>query len=331
MVVIWEVTRACQLACRHCRAKAQRRPLPGELSTEEGRALIDQVAEVGPAIFVLTGGDPLERADLWELVRHAVGRGLHTYLAPSATPLLSREAIGTAAALGCAGIQLSLDGSTASVHDRFRGVRGTFARTEQAAAWTAEAGLPLSIATTVTNDNADDLPAIAERVRQWHAGMWSVFFLVPTGRGRPEQEVTPQRAEELLRWLVAASSSLPFRVKTTEAPQIRRLLAERSGRASIGDGRGFVFVAYDGEVWPSGFLPLSVGNVRRQPLGVIYREAPLLRQLRDPQALRGPRCSRCPYREVCGGSRSRAYAHTGDPLEDDPLCAFVPSAEEVRV
>lgn len=329
MVVIWEATRACQLACRHCRAKAQRRPLPGELDTEAARGLIDQVHDVQPGIFVITGGDPLERADLWPLVRYAADTGLRTFLAPSATPLLTRQALDAAAASGCAGIQLSLDGSTAEVHDRFRGVRGTFERTMAAAGWSREAGLSLSVATTVTRENADDMPAIARRVAEMGARMWSVFFLVPTGRGRPEQEVDPAKAEEILRWLVEASQRLPFHIKTTEAPQIRRMVAHRPQAPSsgIGDGRGFIFVAFNGDVWPSGFLPITVGNVSEQPLGEIYRTAPLLQQLRSPDALRGPRCGQCLHRAICGGSRSRAYAHSGDPLGDDPLCAGVPQEE----
>ncbi len=219
-----------------------------------------------------------------------------------------------------AGIQLSLDGASATTHDRFRGVRGTFARTMDAARWAGQAGVSLSVATTVTRDNADELPEIAERVREMGARMWSLFFLVPTGRGRPEWEVDPRRAEEILHWLVETGPSLPFRVKTTEAPQIRRMAAVGQVGTRIGDGAGFVFIAYNGEVYPSGFLPLSVGNVRSDSLGDIYRTAPLMKELRDPDALHGPRCGRCPDRALCGGSRSRAWAHSGDPLGDDPLC-----------
>lgn len=334
MVVIWEATRACQLACRHCRASAQRKPLPGELDTAAALGLIDQVEALHPAIFVITGGDPLERADLGTLVAHSHSVGLRTFLAPSATPLLTPQAVEAAAVAGCAGFQLSLDGATASTHDRFRGIGGTFDRTVDAARWIRERSLPLSIATTVTRDNAEELPAIAEQVATLGAGMWSVFFLVPTGRGRRQPEVDAGRAEEILGWLLEASHNLPFRVKTTEAPQIRRL-ATRAGSpaatAGIGDGRGFAFIAYNGDVWPSGFLPLTAGNIRGQSLAEIYRTSQLFRELRSPEALRGPHCGRCPHRAICGGSRSRAFAHTGDPLGDDPLCAFVPDGEMAAV
>ncbi len=334
LVVIWEATRACQLACRHCRASAQRRPLPGELDTAAAAGMIGQVQALGPAIFVITGGDPLERADLWTQVAHATSLGLHTFLAPSATPLLTPEAVEAASRAGCAGFQLSLDGATAQTHDRFRGVGGTFDRTVAAAGWIRAHALPLSIATTVTRDNAEELPAIAARVADLGAGMWSVFFLVPTGRGRRQPEVDAARAEEILGWLLEASGHLPFRVKTTEAPQIRRLAAGRQptqATAGIGDGRGFAFVAYNGDVWPSGFLPLTAGNVRDQSLAEIYRTSPLFRALRSPDALSGTRCGRCPHRALCGGSRSRAFAHSGDPLGDDPLCAFVPDGEMAAV
>ncbi len=333
LVVIWEATRACQLACRHCRASAQRRPLPGELDTLAARELIGQVRALNPPIFVITGGDPLERADLWSLLADARAAGLRTFLAPSATPRLTTESLAAAEAVGCAGVQLSLDGATAQTHDRFRGIAGTFERTVAAAGWVRGRGLALSVATTVTRDNADELPSIAQQVAAMGAGMWSVFFLVPTGRGRKEQAVDPERADQILRWLVDASRTLPFRVKTTEAPQIRRLvagdMAERP-TAGIGDGRGFAFIAYNGDVWPSGFLPVAAGNVRDRSLAEIYRDSPLFRQLRDPEALRGPRCGRCPHRALCGGSRSRAYAYSGDPLGDDPLCAYVPAGGEVR-
>jgi len=322
MVVIWEATRACQLACRHCRARAQRRPLPGELDARQAEALIDQVARMHPAVFVITGGDPLERADLWCLVRYAAAAGLETYLAPSATSRLTAQSVQMAVSSGCVGMQLSLDGSSALTHDRFRGVRGTFERTLEAAAWCRDVKMPLSIATTVTRENADDLPALATQVTAMGARMWSLFFLVPTGRGRKDLEVAPRRADEILHWLVDVSQSWPFRVKTTEAPQIRRIIAPRAPgtKSSIGDGRGFVFVAYNGDVYPSGFLPITVGNVKEQPLLEIYRTSPLMKQLRDPLALRGSRCGSCVHRALCGGSRSRAYAHTGDPLGDDPLC-----------
>lgn len=331
-VVIWEATRACALACRHCRARAQRRPGPDELSTSEARALLETIAAMAPAIFVITGGDPLRRSDLFDLLACARTLGLRVSLAPSVTPDLDGAAMRRMADGGCVGVQFSLDGADAAAHDRFRGQPGTFARTLEACRWAHEVGIPLTIATTVTRQNAERLPVLRGLVESLGVVRWSLFFLVPTGRARPEEMVSADQAEAILVWAKAASETSPFVIKTTEAPQIRRLLGEpdgRQGAATIADGRGFVFVAANGDICPSGFLPLAAGNVRGDDLLEIYRHAPLFRSLRDPDALRGPRCGRCRYRSVCGGSRSRAYAVFGDPLADDPLCAYDPQAAPI--
>lgn len=365
LVVIWEATRACALACRHCRATAQRRPGPDELTTAEARSMLVQVARIQPQIFVITGGDPLERADLFDLIAFARELGLRVSLAPSVTPLLDRQAVARLRTLGCAGMQVSLDGADAATHDRFRGHPGTFARTLETCAWIREEGLPLTVGTTVARHNAEQLAEMYELVSGLDVVRWSLFFLVPTGRARAQDMIPPEYAEAVLVWLESISRDAPFMIKTTEAPQIRRVLASlppdrnRSGalaaartpgvaadrrgpaqaapsepapiggqpggtRSTIADGRGFVFIAADGDICPSGFLPLAAGNARADDVLNVYRTHPLFRALRDPDALTGPRCRRCSYRYVCGGSRSRAYALSGDPLGDDPLCAYEP-------
>ena len=331
LVVIWEATRACALACRHCRASAQRRPGPEELDAAQARALLTQVAAIRPGIFVITGGDPLERPDLFDLFGFARDLHLGVSLAPSATPLLEQAAIERLAGLGCRGVQISLDGPDAESHDRFRGQAGTFSRTLQACHWVRAAGLPLTVATTVTRHNVERLTEVYQLVQTLDPVRWSVFFLVPTGRARQEESVAPEVAEAVLLWLHMLSREAPFAIKTTEAPQVRRFLVSdpaAAGRsATVADGRGFVFVSAAGDIFPSGFLPLPAGNVRRDDLLEVYRNHPLFRSLRDPDALRGPRCGHCTYRRVCGGSRSRAYAVSGDPLGDDPLCAFVSGSQ----
>ncbi len=333
-VLIWEATRACMLACRHCRASAMRRPAPDELNGEEALRLLDQVAAIHPAIFVITGGDPLERPDLFELMAHGRSVGLRVSLAPSVTPRLDRAAMARLPEVGCAGLQLSLDGADAATHDRFRGQPGTFVRTLEAARWAREEGVPLTVATTVARHNQGQLPALAELVSTLGIVRWSLFFLVPTGRARPQEMVSPDEAERVLLWVEELAGRVPFICKTTEAPQIRRLLsghgkAPRTG-SNIADGRGFLFVANNGDICPSGFLPLPAGNCRHDDILEVYRTHELFRALRDPQALRGTRCARCEYRTVCGGSRSRAFSATGDPLGDDPLCAYEPVAHSAR-
>ncbi len=359
-IVIWEVTRACDLACAHCRAEAAPLRHPEELTTEEGWGLIDQIAAWGspPPLLVLTGGDPMKRPDLLDLVAHAAGRHLPVALAPSATPLLSPEAIAALRAAGIVALSLSLDGATPEVHDGFRGVPGVFERT--LGAWdTARAcGLKIQINTTLTRPNLQDLPGIARLVRTRGAMTWSVFLLVPVGRGATLKQLSPDECEDVLHFLYDVGAAIP--VKTTEGHHYRRIVlqravlagrgaspaevlslgptyralcaalepwpAARAGRRSpmdVNAARGFVFISHTGSVHPSGFLPLSGGNVRREPLARIYRESPLFQALRDPTRLEG-RCGRCEFAGVCGGSRSRAFAVTGNPLAEDPLCAYVP-------
>ncbi len=358
-IVIWEVTRACALVCAHCRADAVHQRSPLELSTDEGKALLDDLAAYGAPrpIVVLTGGDPFERPDLAELVAHGSALGLSMALSPSVTPRLTREVLEDLRSAGARAVSLSLDGATAATHDGFRGVEGVFDSTLRAAAWVHDAGLRLQMNSTVTADNIEELPAMLEQVVGLGAGLWSVFFLVPTGRGSLLNAADSATIEEVLHWLHDVSGHVA--IKTTEAPHFRRvaiqrgraadvdeafppgplrtrlrsetverlgtLKGERQGRPplDVNAGRGFSFVDHFGLVYPSGFLPESVGSVRESSFSDIYRDADLLRAMRDPNRL-GGRCGRCDFREVCGGSRSHAYAVFGDPLAEDPSCAYEP-------
>jgi radical SAM protein with 4Fe4S-binding SPASM domain len=326
LIVTWEVTQACALSCDHCRADAIEERHPEELSTTEGKALVDEVAGFDPSpVLVFSGGDPLERPDLFELTAYATER-VPTAVTPAPTPALDRETVARFADAGVRRMALSLDGATAERHDAFRGEAGSFATVRRAAAWAAEEGLDMQVNTTVTAETVDDLPAIADLVADLGAVMWEVFFLVPLGRGGALDELDPARAELVLAWLHDHAREAPYRVITVEAPHYRRIATARSdGDAHVGStraGRGFVFVSHTGDVYPSGFLPVGVGNVRETPLSDLYREADLMQKLRDADEFTGP-CGRCPHRRQCGGSRSRAFAATGDPLASDPLCEWV--------
>ena len=341
MLVYWEMTRACGLACRHCRAEAIRARSPRELDTAEGLALLDQIVAFGRPFphLVFTGGDPLRRPDLVPLVRAATARGIGSSVAPSATGDLGPEVISALKDAGAQSMSLSLDGSSAPRHDAFRGVEGTFEATLRAARVIREAGLPLQINTLVTTETVDDLPGIHALLGDLGIMRWSLFFLIGVGRGIELREITPARSERLFRWILDLAATSPFPIKTTEAMHyrrvaVRRMLAagldrsaiERSpvGRGfGVRDGNGIVFVAHDGTVHPSGFLPLACGNVRTTPLADLYQRHELFVRLRDPQQLKG-KCGRCPFSVICGGSRARAYARYGDPLESDPLCPYVP-------
>jgi radical SAM protein len=348
--VYWEVTRACDLACRHCRATANPFADPRELTTAEGRRLLEQLASFGSPLphVVMTGGDPLKRRDLFELIAVARGLGLQVSVAPSATPLLTSDALVGLAAAGVDAISLSLDGSTAERHDAIRGIEGTYQRTVDAARIARVVHLPFQVNTLVCADTVDDLPAIYDQVVKFGAARWSLFFLVSVGRGQLLQPISPQRTEQVLRWLAGLTHgpdrSMPM-VTTTEAPQLRRIVLEqrqgaggddshsrhagdRGGGAAhhaagVRDGNGILFISHTGDICPSGFLELPTGNVRTENVIDVYRDAPLFQQLRNADSFHG-RCGRCEYRWACGGSRARAYSATGDPLAEDPLCEYHP-------
>jgi len=361
-IVIWEVTRACQLVCTHCRADAIRTRNPFELTTDEGRRLLDDLASFGSPrpLVVLTGGDPFERPDLPELVAHGTRLGLSMALSPSVTDRLTRSVLVELRDAGAKAVSLSLDGASPESHDSFRGVDGVFEATLDAARTVRDVGLRLQINTTVTRGNVLELPRMLQSVLDLRAAMWSVFFLVPTGRGTHLEPLTAAEEEEVLHWLHDVSTLVA--VKTTEAPHYRRIAIQRTGVDALDDvfpvgplrsrlrhdtaelltghepsrhprppidvnsGRGFAFVDHVGVVYPSGFLPIAVGSVRDQPFPEIYRGSGLLQGLRNPDGF-GGRCGRCEFRTVCGGSRSHAYATTGDPHAEDPSCLYQPGQE----
>ncbi|MBI2916716.1 MAG: TIGR04053 family radical SAM/SPASM domain-containing protein [Chloroflexi bacterium] len=342
-IAFWEITRACQLSCRHCRARAQRQRNPLELSTEEGIGIIDQITAMGCPLLVITGGDPMMHPDLPHFIEHALAKGLRVSLAPSATPLVTRQTLQTAKDAGLARISVSVDGSTAAPHDAFRGTRGSFRRSMEIINDALAVGLSFQVNTTVSHYNRDDLDSLAGLVKGFGVTMWDLFFLVPTGRGRAEDMLSPQEHEEAFNWAYDLSGKVPFDIKTTAAQHYRRIMLQRSSggpkarpgfvpadgmeRApkGVNDGNGVVFISHVGDVCPSGFLPVSGGNVRQQPLAEVYRGSKLFRELRDTSRLKG-KCGRCEFNRICGGSRARAYAMTGDYLEAEPCCVYQPRA-----
>lgn len=342
MLVYWEATRACDLACIHCRAEAVAHRDPMELSTDEAKALFRQVAQfegpMGPHI-VITGGDPLQRPDLMELIRYGTSLGVTVSVTPAGTPRLTAAVVRQLKSAGMASMGLSLDGSNAAVHDAFRRVDGSFGWTVAAAEVARQEGIPVQVNTMVTATTLPDLSYVYELVRNLGIARWALFFLVATGRGRELEEISAEESERLLNWLWGLMRNSPFPIKTTEAPYYRRIaflkmrgrgLTEQDilnnpvGRGfGIRDGNGIVFVSHTGDVSPSGFLPLVAGNVRGQNLPDIYRHNELFRSLRDPEQFVG-KCGYCEYRALCGGSRARAYAATGNVLDSDPLCVYQP-------
>ncbi|MCB1210492.1 MAG: radical SAM protein [Verrucomicrobiales bacterium] len=333
-LVFWEITRACALACRHCRAEAQSRRDPDELNPAESLRLIEQLAELQPPMLILTGGDPLMRRDALDLVRQATAAGLHVGLSPSATPRLLNADFTEIKDAGVERISLSLDGATRETHDAFRGVVGTFDRTIEALHRAHAVGLSVQINTTLTRGNVAEYEAFKALMFELKPAMWSVFLLVPTGRAGAQDLPDPQDIERIFEDMASLVGKAPFAVKTTEGHHFRRVLMQKmgaSGRARPGlrspmgirDGRGVMFISHTGVVSPSGFLPFDCGNVRESHPAEIYRHHPLFVSLRDSDAL-GGKCGRCEFRTLCGGSRARAYGVTGDPFAEDPACGYQP-------
>ncbi len=350
--IAWEVTRACAYACKHCRADAQHKSHPEELSTQEGLRLIDRLAEFGSPILVFTGGDPMMRRDLFDLIAYATGKGLRCSLTPTATALPTLGRLEQAKQAGIRRIALSLDAPTPAVHDDFRQIAGSWERTMRILHNAHTAGLSVQVNTTVTRFNVGSLPEMVPFIEEVKAVQWSVFFMVPTGRAQAAWMISPEEHEAVFHWLYDLSLQAPFDIKATAAPMYRRVAIQRR-RAEVGDGQpvtfqgagfqyadglhrptrgvndgnGFLFISHRGEIMPSGFLPIAAGNVRQDDVIAIYRQHPLFKDLRDVNKLKG-RCGRCEFRDVCGGQRGRAYGVTGDYLESDPACVYQPVEEK---
>lgn len=346
--IAWEVTRACAFACVHCRADAipQRDPL--ELSTEEGYQLVDRFAEFGSPILIFTGGDPMMRRDLFDLIAYAAEKGLRCSLTPTATALPTLERLQKAKEAGIRRIALSLDAPDRKVHDEFRKVDGSWQRTMDILHRAKDTGLSVQVNTTVTKFNLDLLPDMVPFIEEVGAVQWSVFFLVPTGRAQAKTMISPEDHERVFHWLYELSREAPFDIKATAAPMYRRVAIERRKqeagaggevtfqgagfqyadglhrpRKGVNDGNGFLFISHIGEIQPSGFLPITAGHVREDDVVDVYRNHPMFKALRDPSKFKG-KCGVCEFRDLCGGQRGRAYGLTGDYLETDPACVYTP-------
>ena len=342
MLVYWEMTQACALACRHCRAEAMPNPHPLELTPVESLGLLCQIVAFGDPLphLILTGGDPLSRKDLFQVIDDARALGLEVSITPSATPALTAEALTQLKVRGIQSLGLSLDGSSAARHDAIRAIPGCFDRTIEAAREAGRLSLPIQVNTLVAEETADDLLGIYELLKTFPVMRWSLFFLIAVGRGKALQEVSPERGEEIMNWVLDLVPHASFAVKTTEAPSYRRLALNKMHAAGISaadvksssvykgfqirDGHGIVFVSSKGDIYPSGFLPLPSGNVRTSSLVEVYRHAPLFQALHSPEEFRG-KCGECEFSHICGGSRARAYAYTRDALESDPFCPYQPT------
>ena len=339
-LVAWEVTRNCNLSCIHCRASASKGPFPDELDTDASLTLLDQISEVAKPVVILTGGEPLLRADIFELARHGTRKGLRMVMAPNGTLIteaIAREMVEA----GIQRISISLDGATKESHDRFRQVDGAFEGALRGIKWAKQGGIDFQINTTITLQNLEEMPRIQELAVKLGAVAHHIFLLVPTGRGKyiADQGISAQQYEQTLNWFYDQRDKVPLQLKATCAPHYYRILRERAReegktvtfkshgldavtRGCLG-GTSFCFVSNTGIVQPCGFLDLNCGSVKEVPFGAIWKESEIFKTLRNFNNLKG-KCGRCEYRKVCGGCRARAYEATGDYLAEEPLCLYQP-------
>lgn len=326
-LVAWELTRACNLKCRHCRASAVESG-DGDLSFDEAKRVVDDIASFARPILILTGGEPLLCPYLFDLIAYARSRGLRPVVGTNAT-LIDEDVAARLASAGIPRISVSIDFPTAAAHDAFRGVEGSFEKAVSGIRLARAAGIEVQVNTTVTRLNRsllDDIHALAVSldVQAFHP-----FLLVPTGRGADlaNVELTAREYEETLLWVHERQKTSPLELKPTDAPQYQRIVRQAGGCGMHGKGclagTGFVFVGHAGDVKPCGYFDLKLGNVRTTPLSEIWRTSPVLDDLRHPERLKG-KCGACEYANACGGCRARALARTGDYLSEEPFCAHVP-------
>ncbi|MBF0481313.1 MAG: heme b synthase [Desulfovibrionaceae bacterium] len=339
-LIAWEITRACNLACKHCRATAHLEPYPGELDTAEAKALIDTFPQTGDPIIIFTGGEPLMRADVFDLVRHAGGKGLRCVMAPNGT-LVTRETAKEIKASGIARCSISIDAPSAADHDAFRGVPGAFAASMSGIENLKSAGVEFQVNTTVTKDNLASFKQIFSLVESLGAAAWHIFLLVPTGRAADlgAQVISAAQYEEALNWFYDFRKTTAMHLKATCAPHYYRIMRQRAKaegvkvapdtfgmdamtRGCLG-GTGFCFISHSGQVQPCGYLDLDCGQVRATPFPEIWANSPKFLALRDQSQYQG-KCGACEYHKVCGGCRARAYTIGGDHLAEEPLCSYEP-------
>ncbi|MGC9134004.1 TIGR04053 family radical SAM/SPASM domain-containing protein [Caldisphaera sp.] len=367
ILIFWETTKACGLACKHCRAEAITKPLPNELSHEESIKLIDQISEFGrpSPILVLSGGDPLMRNDIWELIEYAKEKGIVTALSPSVTPLLNDNTIEKISKYGVSSVSISIDSPYKEIHDKIRGIPGTWDRSIEVVRKMNEKGIKVQINTSVMKSTVEGLPDMVDLlINRLNVRVWEVFYLIPVGRGKFDEDLTKNEWEDVSSFLYEASK-YNITIRTSEGPIFRRVTwlyksLERKGidhekiikhgklyydlvsrlREKLGkpkneskaethgtrDGRGIVFVSHDGYVYPSGFLPYPAGNIKTRSIIDIYRNSELFKKLRSSQ-IKG-KCGLCEFKNMCGGSRARSFAYTGDPLDEDPSCLYNPGDYE---
>ncbi len=340
-LVAWEMTRSCNLNCVHCRAAAERGPYPGELDTGKCLEILEQIAQVGQPIVILTGGEPLLRKDVFELAQHGTRLGLRMVMATNGT-LVTPEIAKKMKSSGIKRVSISIDGASAEEHDQFRKVPGAFDASLESIDWLKKEGVEFQINTTVTRHNVHQVPDILDLAVKLGAVAHHIFLLVPTGRAKEmvNQEIDALEYEKLLRWFYEMRNQVPLHLKATCAPHYYRILRQEAHargekvnfdtygldavtRGCLG-GTSFCFISHDGIVQPCGYLELNSGDLKKSSFGEVWQDSQIFKRLRDFSAYEG-KCGRCEYVKFCGGCRARAYENTGDYMAEEPLCIYQPS------
>ncbi|APV44697.1 heme b synthase [Dehalogenimonas formicexedens] len=350
-LVAWEITRSCNLSCAHCRASAQSGGYEGELSTEECFKLVDQIAEVGKPILILTGGEPLLRGDVFDIGKYAIGKGLRVVMGTNGT-MVTEEIASRMKTVPLSRISISLDYPTPELQDEFRGAKGAFESALAGIRNAQKAGIEVQINMTVTRKNAEYLPALVGLALELGVAAFHPFMLVPTGRGKglAQEELSPDDYESTLKWIYQKQKELGDKLnfKPTDAPHYYRIVQQCGGTVSFGHGHrpsqgqqtghqgmnahtrgclagtGFCFISHTGKVQGCGYLDIEAGDIRENTFSEVWNESPLFREIRDLSKLKG-KCGRCEFKTVCGGCRARAYETSGDYLAAEPYCAYRPS------
>ena len=342
MMVAWEVTRRCNLACVHCRASSLHGPYEGELTTEEGKLLLDDISSFSKPIIILTGGEPLLRDDIYALAAYGEDKGLRMVLATNGT-LVTQEVAGKMLGAGIRRVSISLDGKNAESHDKFRNVPGAFAGALQGIDSLKAAGMEFQINTTITRANLSELRDIFHLALELGAAAHHIFLLVPTGRAKEmaDQEISPEDYERTLDWFYETGLQCPIQLKATCAPHYFRIYHQKGGRKKgreVQDsgslhahamtrgcmgGSSFCFISHTGQVQPCGYLEIDCGQIKKMPFHQIWEQSAVFHDLRDLRTYKG-KCGRCEFLKVCGGCRARAYEITGDYLAEEPYCVYVP-------
>ncbi len=343
--IVWDVTYACNLRCKHCYANAGK-PLPDELDTEQAKKAIDIFDRAGVTILAFSGGEPLVRPDFFELARYAADKGMYVAVATNGT-LITEQMARKMKDAGIKFVQISVDGATPETHDEFRGIPGAFERTIKGIKNAVREGFFVEIATTVTKSNYNEIPAIIDLAEELKVNWLMLYNFVPTGRGKfiIENDLSPEEREELLKMIYYKNKDTNVEILST-APQLARVALEEEYKEKTGEilmpthfynahlpgklanlaefiggcgaGRFYMSMRPNGDFQPCVFLPVKVGNILKDDFEELWLHNKVLNELRNKDLIK--ECNKCPYRYHCGGCRARAYGYFGDYLAPDPGC-----------